>query len=63
MSNLPLGAEFDSSAPWNEKEEYCSTCGSNKLKIDDTGIFKNIKWINYKCIKCGLIINNEPNYD
>lgn len=26
-SNLPLGAEFDKSAPWNEKEEFfCREC-------------------------------------
>jgi hypothetical protein len=33
MDNLPLGAEFDSNAPFNEQEEnYCKHCS---VEIDE----------------------------
>ena len=35
MNNKPIGAEFDSSAPYNQDDE-CSICGSvNLTEYDD----------------------------
>jgi len=62
-NNYPLGADLDSSAPWNEEDIYCPDCGSDKLEISDSGKFRGIKWTNYKCTECGHITNNEPDYD
>jgi alkyl hydroperoxide reductase subunit AhpF len=37
--NLPLGAEYDENAPWNEKEHkpiaYCEHCGCDLFEDDD----------------------------
>ena len=51
MSNLPLGAEFDSNAPWNEKDsiEQCPSCGSSDLELFDCGTYKNVEWKSYIC--------------
>lgn len=33
MSNLPVGAENDPNAPWNEEKEYeCAMCGEPMSK-------------------------------
>ena len=40
MSNLPPGAEYDSKAPFNEEDMYCTECNSVFLEIVDYGIYK-----------------------
>lgn len=62
MSNIPIGSDTKD-APWNESEEYCKDCGSDKLEIDDMGSFKGKQWVNYVCTECGSKIINEPDYE
>lgn len=42
LSNYPLGAEYDSNAPWNEEDkdmEVCPECGgSGGMYYDEDGI-------------------------
>ena len=61
ISNYPLGAENDKSAPFNRKEfnvpETCE-CGG-KLEYFDSGYVKvngrSIEWVNVKCVECDEI--------
>lgn len=63
MSNLPPGAEYDSKAPFNEEDMYCTECNSVFLEIVDYGIYKGKEWTSYKCTICDTSINNEPDYE
>ena len=63
MSNLPLGAEFDDSAPWlDNNARICYKCGESMEEFD-SGTTKRIKWINWICLECGNTYNEEPDYD
>ncbi len=59
MNNYPLGADLDSRAPWHEEIIYCTECGSDMMELYDVGD----GWRDYKCMECGYITNNEPDYD
>ena len=59
--DYPLGSDTED-APWNEEEVYCPECGSD-VEYWDSGVFKGIRWTNYKCTECGYIISNAPDYD
>jgi formylmethanofuran dehydrogenase subunit E len=52
--NLPLGAEYDENAPWNEKEHkpiaYCEHCGCELWAADGHEEI-NGKTYCYYCIK------------
>jgi len=63
IDNLPLGADFDTSAPWNNEDNYCDECGSDQLEITDSGSYKGIVWREYTCLECGNVISEEPDYD
>ena len=63
MSNLPLGAEFDSKAPWNiEDPKICTDCNID-MDIIDSGTIGKIIWHEYKCPKCGFGYSEEPDYE
>ncbi len=61
MSNLPLGAEFDSNAPWNQTDDEttCPECDS-EMEYWDSGKFRRIEWTAYKCSNCGHVESDEP---
>lgn len=61
--NYPLGSDLDSSAPWNDEDIFCFECGSSYLELYDSGEFKGITWKSYKCVECGNIISEEPDYE
>jgi uncharacterized Zn finger protein len=61
--NYPLGADLDSNAPWNQETLYCPECGSDQLEITDSGLYKRVKWYEYTCLECGIVISNEPDYE
>ena len=63
MNNIPLGAEFDPKAPWNDRDsQICPECGT-EMEHWDYGSFRGYKWEDYKCPECGYTTNNEPDYD
>jgi predicted RNA-binding Zn-ribbon protein involved in translation (DUF1610 family) len=63
MSNLPLGAEFDSRAPYNQKDlPVCEECGTTMI-VRDAGEYKGKVWQEYICYGCGFWFTEEPDYD
>jgi predicted RNA-binding Zn-ribbon protein involved in translation (DUF1610 family) len=62
--NLPLGAEYDPHAPWNEKDDEttCPECGT-EMEYWDSGIYRRHEWTAYKCFECGHIESDEPDYE
>lgn len=70
MSNLPLGAENDTSAPFNETstglDENCKDCDV-PMEYHDSGTIKvcgrAIDWLAFICPECGYIDSNEPDID
>lgn len=61
--NYPLGADLSRFAPWNTEEVYCPECGSDQMEIVDSGYCRKNVWTKYRCIECGEVISNEPDYD
>lgn len=67
MSNLPLGAEYDQNAPFNEKScdisNECPIC-EGSMEYHDSGSIRVynriVEWIALKCNDCGHIESNEP---
>ena len=40
----------------------CPICGS-EMEYWDGGSFKGVTWEAYKCVSCGNIESNEPEWD
>ena len=60
MSNLPLGAENDPQAPWNQsdlkrRDYICTSCLNNDMK--------EIQSESYECNTCGHIFTYEEMCD
>lgn len=41
----------------------CYHCGSDNLKHHDSGTYKRFRWDAYKCLDCGEITSDEPDWD
>ena len=58
---LPLGADIDSRAPYNQIEKECPMCGATMESYSRSS--GRYKWRDYQCPNCGTEEDNEPDWD
>jgi len=57
-SNLPIGAEYDSRAPWLDGDgKTCPVCGAEMHGVS----YKHTTY--YDCPDCGYTEDDEPEYE